>query len=124
MRISDWSADVCSSDLDEEIRRTSQILARRTKTNPVLIAEPGVGKTAIAEGLALRIANRDVPDTLKDRTLMTLDSGSLLAGPKYLGEFEGRPPGVLAGVKPIARALCHFLDVLLAQTEIASTGGR
>ena len=73
---------------DEEIRRTIQILARRTKNNPVLIGEPGVGKTAIAEGLALRIANGDVPDSLKDRRLMSLDLGSLIAGAKYRGEFE------------------------------------
>ncbi|HWH22889.1 MAG TPA: Clp protease N-terminal domain-containing protein, partial [Allosphingosinicella sp.] len=72
---------------DEEIRRTVQILARRTKNNPVLIGDPGVGKTAIAEGLALRIANGDVPDTLKDRRLMALDMGSLIAGAKYRGEF-------------------------------------
>ncbi len=78
---------------DEEIRRTIQILARRTKNNPVLIGEPGVGKTAIAEGLALRIANGDVPDTLKDRTLMSLDMGSLIAGAKYRGEFEEAPEG-------------------------------
>ncbi|MEO5866634.1 MAG: Clp protease N-terminal domain-containing protein, partial [Sphingomonas sp.] len=70
---------------DEEIRRTIQILARRTKNNPVLIGDPGVGKTAIAEGLALRIANGDVPDTLKDRQLMALDMGSLIAGAKYRG---------------------------------------
>jgi ATP-dependent Clp protease ATP-binding subunit ClpB len=75
---------------DEEIRRTIQILARRTKNNPVLIGDPGVGKTAIAEGLALRIANGDVPDTLKDRKLMALDMGSLIAGAKYRGEFEER----------------------------------
>ena len=75
---------------DEEIRRTIQILARRTKNNPVLIGEPGVGKTAIAEGLALRIANGDVPDSLKDRRLMSLDMGSLIAGAKYRGEFEER----------------------------------
>ncbi len=78
---------------DEEIRRTIQILARRTKNNPVLIGEPGVGKTAIAEGLALRIANGDVPDTLKDRALMALDMGSLIAGAKYRGEFEERLKG-------------------------------
>ncbi|MDB5432491.1 MAG: clpB, partial [Caulobacter sp.] len=84
---------------DEEIRRTIQILARRTKNNPVLIGEPGVGKTAIAEGLALRIANGDVPDTLKGRTLMALDMGSLIAGAKYRGEFEERLKGVLDEVK-------------------------
>ncbi|MFY8047837.1 MAG: Clp protease N-terminal domain-containing protein, partial [Erythrobacter sp.] len=73
---------------DEEIRRTIQILARRTKNNPALIGEPGTGKTAIAEGLALRIANGDVPDSLKGRTLMSLDMGALIAGAKYRGEFE------------------------------------
>ena len=73
---------------DEEIRRTIQILARRTKNNPALSGEPGVGKTAIAEGLALRIANGDVPDSLKGRRLMSLDMGSLIAGAKYRGEFE------------------------------------
>jgi ATP-dependent Clp protease ATP-binding subunit ClpB len=75
---------------DEEIRRTIQILARRTKNNPALIGEPGTGKTAIAEGLALRIANGDVPDSLKGRTLMSLDMGALIAGAKYRGEFEER----------------------------------
>ena len=84
---------------DEEIRRTIQILARRTKNNPVLIGEPGVGKTAIAEGLALRIANGDVPDSLKDRQLMSLDMGSLIAGAKYRGEFEERLKGVLDEVR-------------------------
>ena len=79
---------------DEEIRRTIQVLARRTKNNPVLIGEPGVGKTAIAEGLALRIANGDVPDRLKDQTLMALDMGALIAGAKYRGEFEERLKGV------------------------------
>jgi ATP-dependent Clp protease ATP-binding subunit ClpB len=84
---------------DEEIRRTIQILARRTKNNPVLIGEPGVGKTAIAEGLALRIANGDVPDGLKDRQLMALDMGALIAGAKYRGEFEERLKGVLDEVR-------------------------
>src|SRR3979411_2790681 len=84
---------------DEEIRRTVQILARRTKNNPVLIGDPGVGKTAIAEGLALRIANGDVPDRRKHRRLMALDMGSLIAGAKYRGEFEERLKGVLDEVK-------------------------
>jgi ATP-dependent Clp protease ATP-binding subunit ClpB len=95
---------------DEEIRRTIQILARRTKNNPVLIGEPGVGKTAIAEGLALRIANGDVPDTLKDRTLMALDMGSLIAGAKYRGEFEERLKGVLDEVKGAEGQIVLFID--------------
>ena len=95
---------------DEEIRRTVQILARRTKNNPVLIGEPGVGKTAIAEGLALRIANGDVPDTLKDRTLMSLDMGSLIAGAKYRGEFEERLKGVLDEVKAGEGDIILFID--------------
>jgi ATP-dependent Clp protease ATP-binding subunit ClpB len=95
---------------DEEIRRTIQILARRTKNNPVLIGEPGVGKTAIAEGLALRIVNGDVPDTLKDRTLMALDMGSLIAGAKYRGEFEERLKGVLDEVKGAEGQIVLFID--------------
>lgn len=95
---------------DEEIRRTIQILARRTKNNPVLIGEPGVGKTAIAEGLALRIANGDVPDTLKDRKLMSLDMGSLIAGAKYRGEFEERLKGVLDEVKAAEGDIVLFID--------------
>ncbi len=95
---------------DEEIRRTIQILARRTKNNPVLIGEPGVGKTAIAEGLALRIANGDVPDGLKDRALMSLDMGSLIAGAKYRGEFEERLKGVLDEVKGADGQIILFID--------------
>ena len=95
---------------DEEIRRTIQILARRTKNNPVLIGDPGVGKTAIAEGLALRIANGDVPDTLKDRKLMALDMGSLIAGAKYRGEFEERLKGVLDEVKGADGQIVLFID--------------
>ncbi|GLT02066.1 chaperone protein ClpB [Sphingobium jiangsuense] len=95
---------------DEEIRRTIQILARRTKNNPVLIGEPGVGKTAIAEGLALRISHGDVPDTLKDRTLMALDMGSLIAGAKYRGEFEERLKGVLDEVKGAEGHIILFID--------------
>ncbi|WP_439469897.1 ATP-dependent chaperone ClpB [Blastomonas fulva] len=95
---------------DEEIRRTVQILARRTKNNPVLIGEPGVGKTAIAEGLALRIANGDVPDSLKDRRLMSLDMGSLIAGAKYRGEFEERLKAVLDEVKGADGEIILFID--------------
>ncbi|HEV2865546.1 MAG TPA: ATP-dependent chaperone ClpB, partial [Allosphingosinicella sp.] len=95
---------------DEEIRRTVQILARRTKNNPVLIGDPGVGKTAIAEGLALRIANGDVPDSLKDRRLMGLDMGSLIAGAKYRGEFEERLKGVLDEVKQAEGDVILFID--------------
>jgi ATP-dependent Clp protease ATP-binding subunit ClpB len=95
---------------DEEIRRTIQILARRTKNNPVLIGEAGVGKTAIAEGLAIRIANGDVPDSLKHRKLMSLDMGSLIAGAKYRGEFEERLKGVLDEVKQAEGDIILFID--------------
>jgi len=95
---------------DEEIRRTIQVLARRTKNNPVLIGEPGVGKTAIVEGLAIRIANGDVPDGLKDRRLLALDMGALIAGAKYRGEFEERLKGVLDEVKQGAGEIILFID--------------
>ena len=95
---------------DEEIRRTVQILARRTKNNPALIGEPGTGKPAIAEGLALRIANGDVPDSLKGRTLMALDMGSLIAGAKYRGEFEERLKAVLDEVKGAEGQIILFID--------------
>jgi ATP-dependent Clp protease ATP-binding subunit ClpB len=95
---------------DEEIRRTIQILARRTKNNPALIGEPGTGKTAIAEGLALRIANGDVPDSLKGRTLMSLDMGALIAGAKYRGEFEERLKSVLDEVKNAEGNIILFID--------------
>ncbi len=95
---------------DDEIRRTIQILARRTKNNPALIGEPGVGKTAIAEGLALRIANGDVPDSLKGRRLMALDMGALIAGAKYRGEFEERLKAVLDEVKGAEGEIVLFID--------------
>ena len=95
---------------DEEIRRTIQVLARRTKNNPVLIGEPGVGKTAIAEGLALRITNGDVPDGIKDKRLLSLDMGSLIAGAKYRGDFEERLKGVLDEVKQAAGDIILFID--------------
>lgn len=108
---------------DEEIRRTIQILARRTKNNPALIGEPGVGKTAIAEGLALRIANGDVPDTLKDRRLMALDLGSLIAGAKYRGEFEERLKGVLDEVKSAEGDIVLFIDEMHTLIGAGKTDG-
>lgn len=95
---------------DDEIRRTIQVLSRRTKNNPVLIGEPGVGKTAIAEGLALRIINGDVPESLKDKRLMALDMGSLIAGAKYRGEFEERLKGVLSEVTSANGDIILFID--------------
>ncbi len=95
---------------DDEIRRTIQVLSRRTKNNPVLIGEPGVGKTAIAEGLALRIVNGDVPESLKDKQLMALDMGALIAGAKYRGEFEERLKAVLSEVTAANGNIILFID--------------
>ena len=112
----DLTADARSGKLDpvigrdDEIRRTIQVLSRRTKNNPVLIGEPGVGKTAIAEGLALRIVNGDVPETLKDKKLMALDMGALIAGAKYRGEFEERLKAVLNEVTAAEGGIILFID--------------
>ncbi|NOD65656.1 MULTISPECIES: ATP-dependent chaperone ClpB [unclassified Ruegeria] len=95
---------------DEEIRRSMQVLSRRTKNNPVLIGEPGVGKTAIAEGMALRIVNGDVPESLKDKKLLALDMGALIAGAKYRGEFEERLKAVLTEVTEAAGEIILFID--------------
>src|SRR3546814_7206243 len=126
MRISDWSSDVCSSDLsrnlnelaregkldpvigrDEEIRRVIQILSRRTKNNPILVGEPGVGKTAIAEGIAHRIIKGDAPENLKKKTVFSLDMGALIAGAKYKGEFEERLKAV---VKEVTQSAGKSID--------------
>jgi len=108
---------------DEEIRRTIQILSRRTKNNPVLIGEPGVGKTAIVEGLAQRIINGDVPSSLHNRQIISLDMGSLLAGAKYRGEFEERIKDVLKSVKISAGKIILFIDEIHTVVGAGATGG-
>ena len=108
---------------DEEIRRTIQVLSRRTKNNPVLIGEPGVGKTAIAEGLALRIANGDVPDSLRDKKIMSLDMGALIAGAKYRGEFEERLKAVLQEVAHGDGDIVLFIDEMHTLVGAGKTDG-
>ena len=108
---------------DEEIRRTMQVLSRRTKNNPVLIGEAGVGKTAIAEGLALRIVNGDVPESLRDKKLMALDMGALVAGSKYRGEFEERLKAILQEITAAAGEIVLFIDEMHQLVGAGKTEG-
>ena len=108
---------------DDEIRRAMQILSRRTKNNPVLIGEPGVGKTAIAEGLALRIINGDVPESLRNKRLLSLDMGALIAGAKYRGDFEERLKGVLGEVTQAAGEIILFIDEMHTLVGAGKTDG-
>src|SRR5690606_2637289 len=125
----DLTADARSGKLDpvigrdEEIRRTIQVLSRRTKNNPVLIGEPGVGKTAIAEGLALRIVNGDVPESLKNKTLMSLDLGRVSAGAKYRGEFEERLMAVLSEIAASDGGIIIFIDEMHQLVGAGKTDG-
>lgn len=108
---------------DEEIRRTMQVLSRRTKNNPVLIGEPGVGKTAIAEGLALRIVNQDIPESLQNKRLLSLDMGALIAGAKYRGEFEERLKAILTEITAAAGNVILFIDEMHMLVGAGKTEG-
>lgn len=108
---------------DEEIRRTIQVLCRRTKNNPMLMGDPGVGKTAIAEGLAQRIVQEDVPDTLKNRQLLSLDMGSLIAGTKFRGEFEERLKGILQEIEKADGKIILFIDEVHTLIGAGATEG-
>jgi ATP-dependent Clp protease ATP-binding subunit ClpB len=108
---------------DEEIRRVMQVLSRRTKNNPVLIGEPGVGKTAIVEGIAQRIVRGDVPESLKNKKLVSLDMGALIAGAKYRGEFEDRLKAVLKEVEGAAGQIVLFIDELHTIVGAGATEG-
>ena len=108
---------------DDEIRRVLQILSRRTKNNPILIGEPGVGKTAIVEGLAHRIIRGDVPENLKRKQIYSLDMGALIAGAKYQGEFEERLKGVITEVTNAAGEIILFIDEIHTLVGAGKTSG-
>src|SRR5207245_4635637 len=107
----------------EEIRRVIQILSRRTKNNTVLIGEPGVGKTAIVEGIAQRIINNDVPESLKNKSIYSLDLGQLIAGTKYQGEFEERLKGILKEIEESSDQIVLFIDEIHMLVGAGAAGG-